>query len=136
MSQDHLPIADAESERFWAALADSVLLVSHCPACGENTYYPRAYCPRCWARTEWLECSGRGVVIATTVIRQHHLKPFRDRTPYNVAVVALEEGPQLLTRVLGVEPEAVSIGSEVRLAPVLEDGWWLPTFESADADQE
>ena len=57
---------------------------------------------------------------------------FRNALPYVVAYVQLEEGPQLLTNIVGCDPEAVSIGMSVQVdfAPT-EDGLGVPRFVAA-----
>jgi uncharacterized OB-fold protein len=58
---------------------------------------------------EWVESSGRGVVYATTVVRT---KPPAE--PYNVALIDLDEGPRLTSRVVGIAPGDVKIGMKVK----------------------
>ena len=38
------------------------------------------------------------------------MPPFGDHVPYVTAVVELEEGPRLMTRLIDIDPESVSIG--------------------------
>src|SRR5438270_9642709 len=98
MSNDWLPIPDTETAEFWAGLARGVLLIRSCNSCGRPHYYPRSFCPFCWSSdVVWRETTGRGTVFATTVIRQHGLSPFKERAPYNISLVDLDEGPRLLT---------------------------------------
>ena len=58
---------------------------------------------------EWFEPSGRGVVYSTTVVRT---KPPAE--PYNVALIDLEEGPRVTSRVVGIAPAEVKIGMKVK----------------------
>ena len=48
-----------------------------------------------------------------TVIRQNYSRPFRDWIPYVVALVDLEEGPRVMTNIVGCDPEDVTIGMRV-----------------------
>jgi hypothetical protein len=128
MTAEHLPLIDPENAPFWSALERSELLLSHCPVCVADHYYPRAFCPRCWSPTEWRASAGTGVVIARTTIRHMYIEPFIGRVPYNVSVVELDEGPRLLTNVVGVDPDTVAIGTRVHLSPMAEGDVWLPTF--------
>ena len=49
--------------------------------------------------------------------------------PYVVAVVALDEGPHLMTRLIQVEPEAVRIGMRVQVEfEKQDDEITLPVF--------
>jgi uncharacterized OB-fold protein len=124
-----LPIPDAETEAFWRGLADGVFLLRWCLDCGRPHYYPRSFCPLCWSeRVEWRPASGQGRVFATTVIRQMGLPPFDQRVPYNVALVELDEGPLVLTNVVGAPPESVVIGAAVELAAERHRDIALPLF--------
>ncbi len=81
---------------------------------------------------EHFEASGRGTVWTFTVTEQNQVPPFRDATPYVLAYVELEEGPRLLSNVVGCPPDAVRIGMPV----VAEfrsdaDGLAVPVFRPA-----
>jgi uncharacterized OB-fold protein len=78
------------------------------------------------AELEWTDASGRGVVYALTVV--HRAPPgFAEDAPYVVALVDLEEGPRLMTRLLDVEPAAAAIGMPVEVA--IEGEPPLPYFK-------
>lgn len=83
---------------------------------GGYVFYPRMAEPGTGnTDLEWVEASGRGVVYSTTVVRQ------RPPTPnYNVALIDLEEGVRMMSRVEGVAPEDVRIGMSVK-ARILRD---------------
>jgi len=79
-------------------------------ASGNYVFYPRVAEPVTGARDlEWVEASGRGTVHATTVVRARPPQP-----PYNVALVDLDEGPRVMSRVEGISPDAVHIGMKVQ----------------------
>ena len=78
---------------------------------GEFCYPPRVAAPGSGADDlEWVEASGAGSVYAVTVVSR---KPERGGD-YNIAIVELNEGPRMMTRVVGVEPGDVYIGMKVR----------------------
>lgn len=83
---------------------------------GAYVFYPRVVEPGSGSTDlEWVPASGRGVVYSTTVVRQ------RPPTPnYNVALIDLDEGVRMMSRVEGIEPEAVRIGQAVR-AKIVKD---------------
>src|SRR3546814_7529570 len=65
-------------------------------------FYPRAICPHSGSTNlEWRDASGRGTVYSTTVVRR---KPDRGGN-YNVALLDLEAGPRMMSRVDGVRSE-------------------------------
>jgi uncharacterized OB-fold protein len=94
---------------------------------------PRALCVSCLSdEIEHFVASGRGTVWTFTVTEQNQVPPFRDAVPYVLAYVELEEGPRLLTNVVGVAPDAVRIGMPVRVAFRGDaDGLATPVFEPA-----
>lgn len=131
----HLPVADIESKPYWEATAGGMLLLRRCPDCGPF-FYPRDHCPRCWRTdTEWMQASGRGTVYTFTVIYQNDLPPFRERLPYVVAIVELEEGPRMTSNIEGCGPDDVRCGMAVQLAfreEQREEGSvFLPVFRPA-----
>lgn len=104
----HLPVPDVETAEYWRATKEGKLLIKECRACGKPFFYPRVYCPRCWSKdTVWKEASGRGKVYTFTVVYQNDLPPFRDRLPYVVAIVELEEGVRMTSNVERCAPEDV-----------------------------
>jgi len=124
-----LPQIDNVSRAYWEAADRGELVYQECLSCGHRQLYPRAMCTACAASTEWRRASGRGTVYTFTVIRQNWAEPFRAMLPYVVAMVALEEGPRLMTNLTDCMPEDVKVGMEVEawFAPV-EAGLALPMF--------
>ncbi|PTL58750.1 Zn-ribbon domain-containing OB-fold protein [Paraconexibacter algicola] len=57
----------------------------------------------------WAISTGRGRVHATCTVRP------RDGEPYDVSLVDLDEGFRMMSRVVGVAPEAVRIGARVQV---------------------
>jgi hypothetical protein len=97
-------------------LAAGKFAIQRCAACAKAVFPPRAICPHCGGTgLRWQEASGAGTVYATTVVRDRK-ENGGDR---NIALIDLEEGARLMSRVEGVPPEAVTIGMNVkaRIAP-------------------
>jgi len=107
------PVPDADSAPYWAAAHDGRLVVQRCERCGAHQLYARDRCLVCRGPVAWVEASGRGTVYSFTVIRQNYSRPFRDWIPYVVALVDLEEGPRLMTNIVGCAPEDVHVGLAV-----------------------
>ncbi len=72
----------------------------------------------------WAESAGAGTVYATTTIRR------RGEEPYDLSLVALDEGFRMMSRVEGIPPEDVRIGLRVALAWTQDDPP-LPVFRPA-----
>ena len=127
--QDPYVAAFPENREFWAAAAEGRLLLKTCDDCGRTHWYPRAVCPLCGSeRLRWTPATGRGTVYAFSPAR-------RAEPAYTLAYVTLEEGPTLMTNIVGAVPEALRIGQPVRVRfqPSAE-GRAMPFFEPADAD--
>ena len=113
----HLPVADLETAPYWEGTSAGKLLIKECGSCGRMFFYPRSHCPSCWSTdTTWREASGRGTVYTFTVVYQNDLPPFRDRVPYVVAIVELDEGVRMTSNIEGIAPEDVRCGMPVRVA--------------------
>lgn len=77
---------------------------------GAYVFPPRIAAPGTGARDlEWVEASGRGTLYSITFVAKKD--PAQN---YNVALIDLAEGPRVLARLDGVEPQAVVIGMPVR----------------------
>jgi uncharacterized OB-fold protein len=89
---------------------------------GEWFYYPRAFAVGMHSDDlEWIDVCGRGTVYSFTTVR----RPPKYGGDYNMSLVELDEGPRMLTRVLGSEPDAVAIG--MRVYARIELPPWDPT---------
>jgi uncharacterized OB-fold protein len=127
-----LPQPDHVSRVYWEAAARGDVLYQVCPSCGNRQWYPRAVCTACGADPEWATASGRGTVHTYTVVRQNLGRPWRDMTPYVVAMVELEEGPRIMTNITDCDPDEVRIGMPVEAYTVtVEDGLGLPFWRPA-----
>jgi uncharacterized OB-fold protein len=112
-------------EQFQRHLDEGRFMIQRSRASGHAFYYPRVAEPRTGdTDLEWFEPSGLGVVYSTTVVR---VRPPAE--PYNVALVDLDEGPRVTTRVGGIASGDVRIGMRVKARIVDVDGKALLTFE-------
>lgn len=97
--------------QFYAHLKEGRFMIQRSASTGKHVFYPRVLAPGTGeADLEWVEASGEGTVYATTVTRRRPEKG----GDYNVALIDLEEGPRMMSRVVGVEPDQVKIGMKVR----------------------
>lgn len=107
------------------------LAIQHCAACGRVQAVPRPFCSGCGAaEPAWRTAAGRGVVVAHSVLHRAPTPAWRERLPYAVALVALEEGP----RVMGHAPLALALGTWVTLSFAARDGRHLLRFDSLTAE--
>ncbi len=79
-------------------------------ASGLFVHPPRVAVPGSGATDlQWVPASGRGTVHSTTTVR---CKP--PASDYNVALIDLDEGPRMMSTVVGIAPAEVRIGMVVR----------------------
>lgn len=126
-----IPVPDPATEPYWAGVRESRLRLPFCTSCDKFHFYPRSFCPHCGAASiEWREASGRGHVHSFTVVYRPPSPAFAAHVPYVVGIVSLEEGPQMMTNVVGIAPDAVRIGMPVKVAfETREEGVVIPVFE-------
>ena len=75
---------------------------------GQAVFYPRAVAPLTGGTLEWRISKGLGTVYSTTVVY------YRDEQPLNVALIDVDEGFRLMSRVEDIDPLAVKIGMRVQ----------------------
>ena len=107
------PPLTAESQPFYDAAREGRFLLRRCGGCGKTHWYPRAVCPHCFGETAWEEASGRGRIYSYSVMR-------RADPVYCIAYVTLDEGPTMLTNIVGADFDAIAVGQEVEVA-------WTPS---------
>src|SRR5262245_32295982 len=98
-----MPMATPETEHFWDGTAIGELRLQRCRTCDTTYFPPQPFCPACSSGdVEVVRSSGRGTLYSYVVT--HRAAPGFD-APYVLAVVELEEGPRLLTNLVGVAPD-------------------------------
>jgi uncharacterized OB-fold protein len=116
-----VPTPTRETQPFWDGCHKHELRIQRCAACGHNQFFPRIYCTKCFGdRVDWIKASGRATVLSFTIVRRPPSPVFADEVPYVVALVTLDEGPTLMTNIVGCAPEKVAIGMPVE---VTFDDW-------------
>lgn len=110
-----------------AAAAARHLEAAQCHACGHLFLPFGPVCPRCWSdRLGKRALTGLGEVATFTVYRQQYHPDFP--APYVIALVALPEGPRMISSIVDCPPEAVRIGMAVRVRFEARGERWLPVF--------
>jgi uncharacterized protein len=129
---------DPLDEAFWAYCSQRELRFQCCDDCGAWRFLPRYMCAQCGSPDyTWAEVCGRGAIYTWTVIHQAMHPAFAADVPYVAAVVELEEGVRLATRLVGCEPDDLRLGKPVRLVfRDLGEGVIAPWFEPANAASE
>jgi len=103
--------------RFWREIPQRYNFTGNqCGACNRVFFPPRESCPHCRRRSigmmKDVTLSGKGEVMTYTII---HVGPedFEAQTPYPMAIIRLEEGPQVTGQIVDTPLEDVKIGMKV-----------------------
>jgi len=110
------PRIDALSRGFWDHVREHRLSVQRCDAC-EHLHFPGSpVCPRCLSEEQsWKPVSGRGVLLSWVRFHRAYWEGFRGDLPYLVGLVGLDEGPMLMTNIVGTPAEELSVGMRVEV---------------------
>ena len=111
-----IPRPAPESVRYWQAAKEHRLEIPHCNACGKFWFPPSQSCPHCLSTDfAFVPVSGRGKVFTFVTFHRVYHPAFAKEVPYVVALVELDEGPRLLTNIVGVKPENVACEMPVKV---------------------
>lgn len=118
------PVPSELTAEFWSAAASHQLVRPVCHDCGHSFFTPQVACPRCLSmQWSYQPSSGRGTIYSVTTVHRAPLPGFE--TPYQVAIVDLEEGWSMLANIED-EPAAIGDPVEVRFTDLGEIT--LPAF--------
>ena len=133
-SQRALPKPTPETEHFWEGTRRGELRLQRCDDCGTVYFPPRPFCPACSSRAvSVFVASGRATLDSYVINERPH--PAFDG-PYSIALVRLEEGPRLMSNVVGCAqtPEALVLDMPLKVTFARQnEEISLPLFEPADS---
>ena len=131
MERPTIPLANVDTKPFWDGCADGKLLLQRCSTCGALRHPPSPICAACLGEgQDWIPACGRGTIYTYVVVRESRARGWEKLVPYILAVVDLEEGPRMLTNVINVAPDSVTICMPVEVVFAELDGTTkLPLFQ-------
>jgi len=126
-----LPIIGEPNREFWDGCKAGEIRLQRCEDCGRFRYPPSPLCRQCLSlKSSWVKSKGTGTVFSYVVYHQAFHKGFQEEIPYIVALIDLEEGVRLVSRIKNCPIEAVSIGMKVSaIFEPATDELTLPFFE-------
>src|SRR5262245_19506 len=105
-------------EPMWASIRNKRMELQQCSSCKRFRYPPAPNCPNCLSMDyEWTPVSGRGKILSWVVFHRQYFDNYKP--PYNVVAVQLEEGPIVMSNLVGPEPSGTWIDQPVEI--VYED---------------
>lgn len=123
------PRPTPETQHFWDGTRAGELRLQRCDDCDQVYFPPRPFCPGCASRAVSVFVASGRAVLASYVIN-HRPHPAWDE-PYAIALVQLQEGPRMMTNVVGCPqtPEALQLDMALQVTfEALDDEISLPLF--------
>jgi uncharacterized OB-fold protein len=126
-----VPKPNPDTEPFWKGCKEHQLRFQKCEDCGHVRWPPSIICPTCYSReTDWIVAGGKGKIFSFAVYHHAYHPAFKNDLPYVVAIVELEEGPHLLTNIIGCDHEALRCEMPVQVIwEDIAEGFSLPKFQ-------
>jgi uncharacterized OB-fold protein len=128
-----LPKPTPETQHFWEGCKAGEIRLQHCAACAESYFPPRPVCPRCGSRqVEAYAASGKATLHSYII--NHRPRPDMGAEPYAIAIVALAEGPHMMSNIVGCPqtPEALVLDMPLEVTfAVQNEAITLPFFKPA-----
>jgi uncharacterized OB-fold protein len=123
---------EPDTRPFWEATKRHELRYPVCDGCKQVVFFPRRHCPHCMSmELGWKTSRGEGAIYTYTIVRQIGHPAFRERAPYVVAWIDLDEGFRMISNVVGVDVGEVHIGQRVRVEWEDQGEVSLPLFTPA-----
>lgn len=105
---------------YWKACREGWVALQQCDTCGHSWHPPQPTCPIC-RRSEWtwVRAGDSGKVYSFAVIRHAAHDAVVAKLPYIVALITLDEGPNILMNIVDCGSVVPYVGMPVvfRLAP-------------------
>jgi len=109
-----VPRPTPTEQPFYDACAAGKLVLQRCQSCGHVLFYPRTHCDTCQSdQLVWKDASGTGTVASYTVVRRGVSADFE--TPYVIALIDLDEGPRMMSQIVGADLDGLTVGLSVKV---------------------
>jgi len=127
------PTINDVNRPFWDGCGRGQLLLQRCGHCARLRYPAAVVCPNCLApEAQWQPMSGRGQVFSFVVFHRAYHPAWEGKVPYTVALIELDEGPVMLSNVIGVDPAKLAVGLPVAVAfEAVDESLAIPVFTPA-----
>jgi uncharacterized OB-fold protein len=131
--QRPLPTRTPITAPFWEMADRKILALPYCKSCGETHFPPSPRCPNCLHDAfDWRPVSGRARLVSWVVFHRAYWDGMTEDLPYNVCLVELDEGPRMLSNLVGAAE--ASPRYKMPLQVTFTDrfpGLVLPVFDAA-----
>lgn len=116
MSDLPAPLPTPDAGPYWAAAAGGRLEIQRCTACEAYRFPPSHFCRACGSDdAAWAPVSGKGAIYSFSIVHRAPSPEFRTLVPYVVALIDLDEGPRMMTNIVGDGALDCAIGERVEV---------------------
>jgi uncharacterized OB-fold protein len=127
------PTVDELNKPFWDGAASGELRLQRCVQCRRVRYPVSDTCPSCLSpEATWETMSGDGAILSWVVFHQGYQPAWAARTPYNVVLVQLPEGPRMFGNVEPLGRTDLAVGAALRVTFVEDGGVSIPRWRLAE----
>jgi hypothetical protein len=132
-----LPKLNSDNLPFWEGCRQHQLRFQQCSDCGHVRWPPSDFCPQCHSNhTTRLVSKGIGRIYTFAVYRVAYHPGFTADLPYTVAVVALDEGPHMLTNIIECRTDRLRCDMPVEVVwENVDEKTTLPKFRPVFSDK-
>jgi uncharacterized OB-fold protein len=111
-----IPTVTSDMKEFFEGARRGKLMVQKCADCGALRFPAYELCSNCYSsRATWVPVRGRGEVYSFNIMHQVYHPGFAAEVPYAVVVVKLEEGPKIISNLIGIKPHEIKCGMPVEV---------------------
>lgn len=129
MTNKPIPPVTSVNKAFWEGTAQGLLLVRACQNCGARFRFTTDWCPKCWSLDVVnQQSSGLGSVIGRTIVHMAPYAAYAADVPYVLALVQLDDGPVMMSNVIGCDPDTVQVDMRVQVEFEPRGDIMLPMF--------
>lgn len=119
---------------FWESVEAGRVKLPFCESCKSFFFYPRSFCPDCWSeQVTWQEISGFGTIWSFTEVNFPFFRgEWKEKLPYVVSLVELDEGVRILSNVTECPAEKLRIGMKVQMTFNQYNKMTMPLFKTVN----
>lgn len=123
-----------DDQPFWDGAREGELVFQRCDSCAYTRWPAAGVCPECLARqSTWTRVAGTGTLWSFVVYHRAYAPALTDQIPYPVALVELDCGVRLLSRLVDIDPGDAEVGMPLTVRyRELGDHGVVPVFGPAE----
>ena len=105
-----------DNKIFWEFCQEKKLVFQKCKNCGKIRWPYSIACPECYSFDyEYYESKGIGKIYTYAIFHMAFDKKFKDKVPYVIAVIELENGVKFLSNIINTTFEKIECNKDVKL---------------------